>query len=295
MGPLLFILYVNNMPRLLNHSRIAIYADDTVIYTSGNTMDEITFKLQTDLNRLLSWLCANKLSINAKKCKSLVISTPQHRTRTEQLRLFVGNNELEQVKVYKYLGVWLDETLNFHHHINVTCSKINKRIGMIKVARKFLDLDTTLLLYKSLVLSVFDYADIIYMHTSLENLNSLQVLQNNFCRIMLRAPRLTPTVHLHNTLKLMILSRRRHFHYCIYVYKCLNGKLPQYLADRLKLQDVQYVHQTRAVTRNDLIIPATHLMITRCAFSYVGPLIWNCLLEQTREAPSVATFKSSYL
>ena len=111
---------------------------------------------------------------------------------------------------------------------------------------------------------------------------------------MMRAPHLASTIHLHNSLKLMILARRRHFHYSVYVYKCLNGKLPQYLADRLKLQDAHYVHQTRAVRRHDLIGPATHLMITRSAFSYVGPTVWNNLPEQTREAPSIATFKSSY-
>ena len=66
------------------------------------------------------------------------------------------------------------------------------------------------------------------------------------------------------------------------------------ISNRPSVQDIDYAHQTRAETRHDLIVPATHLMITRSAFSYVGPVKWKQLPEQTRDAPSVATFKASY-
>ena len=65
LGPLLFIIYMNNIKQVLNFSKVALYADDTVIWTNGRNLYEIQDKLQQDLLNVTDWLCDNKLSINA--------------------------------------------------------------------------------------------------------------------------------------------------------------------------------------------------------------------------------------
>ncbi len=81
MGLLLFILYVNDITRMVLDCKISLYADDTVIFYHGVDTEIIEYNLQSDLTRISNWLLANKLSIDVKKCKIMLASMPQHRER----------------------------------------------------------------------------------------------------------------------------------------------------------------------------------------------------------------------
>ncbi len=104
LGPLLFLLYMNDLPKMINQCSISLYADDTAIYVHGENNELLEHRLQADLNQVSQWLLANKLSINTNKCKVLRISTRQHRTRLQPLDIHINNCQLEQVTTYKYLG-----------------------------------------------------------------------------------------------------------------------------------------------------------------------------------------------
>ena len=119
------------------------------------------------------------------KTKSMVFRT-QYYTGSTEMHLNIDQAPLEQVHTFKYLGIWLDEKLNFNLHIEKLCNKTRRRLGAISRVRKYVTRDIALSLYKSLVVPHFDFGDIIYVHTSNDNLYKLQVLQNNACRIILR-------------------------------------------------------------------------------------------------------------
>ncbi len=181
LGPLLFILYMNDITCVCTLSNISLYADDTAIYACGLNIEVIQYKLQHDLDNIQNWLLHNKLTLNVSKCKVLKVSTPQHRTRGLPLNISIAGTMLEEVTSYKYLGFWLDPTMSFHSHIDHLISKANKRIGLIKQSRKFLGEKCSLILYKSLVLPVIDYGDLLYRKSSAYKLNALQILQKKFC------------------------------------------------------------------------------------------------------------------
>ena len=193
LGPLLFLLYMNDLPKVVKLCNIALYADDTAIYVHGENNELLEHRLQSDLNEISEWLLANKLSINAQKCKILRISTRQHRTRPQPLEININNVQLEQVTYYKYLGYWLDDTLCFSQHIQKLVDKINKRLYLIKQSSKFLPRQESLRLYKCLILPVFDYGDTLYMNASQNNLQTLQVLQNKFAKTILKVDCFTST------------------------------------------------------------------------------------------------------
>ena len=92
------------------------------------------------------------------------------------MSLFVNQEPLEQVSPYKYLGVYLDENLNFTEHIDFIVHKSRRKLGMLKRIRRFMEKDTTLMMYKTLVLPLFDYSDIGYMNTTAEQLDRIQKL-----------------------------------------------------------------------------------------------------------------------
>ena len=126
LGPLLFILYMNDIKQVLHLSRGALYADDTVIWTAGMNIDDIQLKLQQDLLNITQWLNANKLSINVNKCKSMLVSSPTHPIRHEALNLHINDIYLENVASYKFLGIYLDKTLSFTAHVDYLIKKVRK-------------------------------------------------------------------------------------------------------------------------------------------------------------------------
>ena len=108
LGPLLFICYVNDMPYHLTHSRAFLYADDAAIIVKNPSVDLITERLQCDLNKLKRWFDANKLCLNIKKTKSMLLSSNRSAKRDRECELKIDNANIESVNSFKYLGVHID-------------------------------------------------------------------------------------------------------------------------------------------------------------------------------------------
>ncbi len=255
----------------------------------------LQYKLQEDLNSIANWLLDNKLSINVKKCKLLKISTPQHRTRNIPINIFINNVELEQTESYKYLGYWLDETLTYGTHIDKIVKKVNQRIGLIKHASQCLNRKYAVMLYKSLVLPTIDYGDTLYSVASDENLQLLQVIQNKFARSILKVGPLTPSMELHNRLKLMKLLNRRNLHFALLVFKTMKGLVPGYLSDKLVLIPADRARVTRATTRGDIQVPHTILARTDDSFTVRAAKCWNEFTPEMKAANTVQEFKRLYI
>ncbi len=91
-----------------------------------------------------------------------MVGTVQRLKRTKATDLFIGENPLEKVQNYKYIGMWLDVNLDWHYHIDVMRSKISRRIGVLKRVRSYLTEDRIAKLHNAMVLQLFDYYDTIY-------------------------------------------------------------------------------------------------------------------------------------
>ncbi len=157
----------------------------TVIWTNGVNIFHLQDILQQDLIN-------NKLSIDVAKCKALLVHGVNHLIGGTGLQVRINNEYLECVSSYKYLGIYLDTTLSFNDHVEYMKRKVNKRLVILCMSRTYMKPEQCTTLYKSLVLPLLDYGDIAYMNTSAQNLESLQIMQNRACRIILRLPRLTP-------------------------------------------------------------------------------------------------------
>ncbi len=285
---------MNDITRMCHDTDISLYAGDMAIYTCGANIEIIQHKLQSDLNNIQNWLLSNKLCLNVKKCKVLKICTPQHRTRNDPLYISLNNEQLEEVNEYKYLGFWLDSTLSFNCHIDKIVKKANQRLGLIKQSFKFLGRHNTLVLYKSLVLPAIDYGDLLYHQASARSLQSLQVVQNKFARVLLKCDRYTPSIDMHNELRIMKLDRRRHFHLSVFVFKSVKGLVTESICNRIRVAYEDRGWVTRAQTRGDLYVPPVLLKLTESAFSYMAPKLWNSLPYEMRISDSLDDFKKLY-
>ena len=110
LGPLLFLVYVNDLGKVLENCKFQLYADDTVLYLSGNNALTILAKIQDDINRLYTWCARNKLTVNVKKTKNMLFGSRSKVRNLNLPNLVLGSDYEDYVKSYKYLDLTLDQT-----------------------------------------------------------------------------------------------------------------------------------------------------------------------------------------
>ena len=109
LGPLLFLVYMNDIPTCLQHTQASLFADDTAIYCAASSPDELQCKLNEDLDHLKVWLNNNRLSLNLLKTKFMLVSNSQRLKKFESLGLFIDDHVLGRESNYKYLGVIMND------------------------------------------------------------------------------------------------------------------------------------------------------------------------------------------
>ena len=134
LGPLLFLLYINDLPNCLQYSMPSMFADDTNITVTGNSSEMIEIKLNSDLSKIHTWLVSNKLTLNVSNTEYMIIGSRYHLSKiNEYPNINIGGQNIKRVESTKSLGVVIDEKLNWEEHIDNISKKASKGIGAIKL------------------------------------------------------------------------------------------------------------------------------------------------------------------
>ena len=132
LGPLLFLIYINDLPNCLDESVPSIFADDTNISVNATTVGQISVKLNTEIQKIHAWLTANKLTLNTTKTEFMIIGSKHNLTKVQSdPTITIGNNNIKRVYQTKSLGVIIDNKLNWEENILSICKKTSKGIGMV--------------------------------------------------------------------------------------------------------------------------------------------------------------------
>ena len=161
LGPLLFILYINEIPQAIKQSTISMHADDTSLCYQSSNMTQLIEAINIDLKELDTWLQGNKLSLNIAKTHSMLLSTKRRKhtlkSRNETFHLKIRGKELQDATNAKYLGVVIDCSLDWREQIQSISSKVSRAIGFLKYAHSFLPMETVIALYRGIVEPHFRY------------------------------------------------------------------------------------------------------------------------------------------
>ena len=199
LGPLLFLVYVNDVSNVLNDSGHYLYTYDTVIFKSGTNLQNTISLLQSDLDNFGSWCSSNKLTINTKKSNYVIYGTNQRVSRIRDCILSIQNDILVRTRSYKYLGVHIDSHMNFNTHIDNCCKIVSHKLYLLSKVRHCITEDACVKLYKTMIAPLIDYGDTIYTGTSDNKLYNLQKLQNRRLRICLNRQEHVSRMQLHQT------------------------------------------------------------------------------------------------
>ena len=181
---------------------------------------------------------------------------------------------IETVNTFKYLGLYLDNHLQFGPHIDQVVDKATAKLSLLYKTRWLFDQETALALYKSLVSPHFDYGSVVYEVSPQYQLQRLQVIQNAAARLILLEDQYCPVYELHEKLNLDTLATRRCKSMVKIIYSCLYDKEPLYLCDQL--EPVQHGNRvTRAATSGVLEVQRTNSKYGQYAFGFRAPVQWN--------------------
>ena len=221
LGPLFFLLYVNDLKIEHNGVKTLLYADDTVLYVSGTNLRDISIKLQSSLNNFILWSSKNKLTLNESKTKLMVFaSNRKYKTLPlMHLPIYANQERLRFVTSYKYLGVTLDHELNFNQHVKELKKSLSYKSYLLGILKHYVPTPIMLKIYKTYALPLFDYADVLYTAANVDILASLQRVQNRCLKYCLKLPYLTHTDYVHQSAAIPMLDKRREYHTRIYGFK----------------------------------------------------------------------------
>ena len=181
LGPLLFLLYVNDLNKSVKHSKTYHFTDDTNIMQSNKPLDVLLKNLNENLKNLSQWLKASKLSLNISKTK-LIIFHRNTASIDHSLKLKLDGKRLSPSQSVKYFGVLLDEHLQWNDQIVHVKIKLNRAIGILSKIRHNANPIILKVVYHSLFGSNLLYRAQLWGQTNLANQNSIQVLQNRAIR-----------------------------------------------------------------------------------------------------------------
>ncbi len=219
LGPLLFLIYINDLTAALSSMFPVLFADDTNLFVSHPDFSVLMAKAKSDLEKIFKWFQSNKLSLNFKKSNFIVFSSKNKKYCTSTSCLSIGDNTISQVSSTHFLGVLIDQTLSWKTHIQSVCNKISKSVGIIGKIKSLVHQKCLLTLYYSLIYPYLIYCNVIWGATYPTHLHKLYILQKKFCRIATNSNQTEPSAPLFNQLNILSIFNINIYQTCIFIYK----------------------------------------------------------------------------
>ena len=242
LGPLLFTIYINDLPSCNLFSKPRMYADDTTLTTSAEDPCVLEHKMNYDMNLIQSWLSANILTLNVKKTKYMLIGSQFKLSQiNSDFTVKVNNTPLERVIKHKSLGVQIDESLNWRPHIHTISKKISAGIAILRRVSHFIPFDTRVNMYNALVMPYFNYCGAVWGNINKGLADKLQKLQNRAARILTFSNYDVRSSVLLDELGWERLEYARLKQLAVTMYKIHNNLSPSYLR-RIFTNTSMYIH-----------------------------------------------------
>ena len=313
LGPLLFLIYINDLPNVSEKLFIYLFADDTNLYYESEDLQVLESVLNRELKQLSQWLKVNRLALNITK-SNFVIFHSHKRIVHHNVTLLLDKKSILEKGHIKYLGVFIDQHLNWKAHISNISKKISRNIGILYRLRRFVDLSMMKNLYYSIIYSHLVYGIEVWGSACQTALQPIVILQKKSVRMMtfndnfpdVPGP-LCPSNALFSELELLKLSDIYKLHVAKFIFLCLHFLTPSIFHGWFNLTSSIHSYSTTSrctiITENDSdlglirLIPVLHTRHPRLVnyggklLQVSGPILWNSIPVSIRESNSISISK----
>jgi Reverse transcriptase (RNA-dependent DNA polymerase) len=253
LGPLLFIIYMNEINKVVRFVDINLFADDTLVCIEGDNFEDAKQKLNQDLKSLTEWFSNNKLKLNASKSMLMLITSSKKKSvnllsNHQNLKIELDGQELKFSECVKYLGVKVDYLLNFSEHIKYTASKIAKKIGYTSRINRFLTKWTKTIIYNTIVAPHYEYCSTLFLDANKKDLDVLQKLQNRAMRSILRCDWYTHSKDMLERLNWLSVKQKIEYKVLLFIHQVIKDKSNGIFNGMYKMNNEIHQHATRSAT-----------------------------------------------
>ena len=274
LGPILFLVYVNDIVNVSDKLFSILFADDTNIFMSEKNLSSLINAMNVELTKLLDWFHLNKLSTNLDKTHYIIFHT-KNKALPSHGSIKINGQSINRVSSTKFLGIIIHENLNWCEHLISIRSKMSKGIGILYKSQKFLKSCTLLSLYHSFIYPYMTYCVEVWGSSAAVHINSIVKLQKKAARIISFS-----SFHAHSRplfLKLNMLTLPEIYQYfiLIFMYKYHFQQLPQSF-NQFLLKNSQ-VHSINTRISKLYHIPKFRLQVSTNSIKCKGPIFWNSL------------------
>ena len=282
LGPLLFLIYYNDLQKVIKNSKIIKFADDTVVYYAHESSLEIEKVLNDELKQILKYFNDNDLVLNTNKGKTevMLFGTQRRLSKHSDLDLYLGFSKINNTNTYKYLGTTLDKSLSLKNNFEKIYKKISSRLRLMSSFRANIDQKSAQLTYNVMISPLFTFNCIVHLNFTNTQIKKITSLDERAHRLIYGTENI-PISSLRNS------SLR---HACGLVRKCLDKNICSNFHNYFHLND----HQLN--TRNSrymLKIPKIKLETARSSFYFMGAVIYNKLPLNIRKIEDYNEFQKN--
>ena len=292
LGPLLFLLYINDLPQVSEYFMPILFADDTNLFATGYNLNDVVSEINKEIANIYAWVKANKLSLNIDKT-NFMLFTPKCVPRSIN-GIFIDGNKIMEVTETKFLGVIIDCKLNWSPHITYISKKVAKGVGIILKARKLFDQETLLTLYYTFVYPYLNYCIHVWGKAYNVHIHDLIILQNKAIRIVHGVSPRTNANKLYFDYNILSLKRLYSYNIGIFMYKFSKNMLPELFENFFCNVASVHEHSTRSACLNHIYVQFKGTTRGQKAFSYSGARIWNLILSHIETDCAIGTFKKLF-
>ena len=315
--PLLFLIYINDLPNISSKLNFFLFADDTNLYYESDDLMELEKTMNKELKQLSLWLNVNRLALNIGKT-NFIVFRGKKKPCNHNVTLLMNKKAIEQKPYVKYLGLLIDEHLNWREQISTTTKKISRSVGIICKLRSCLNSSLLLTLYYSLVYSHLTYGIHAWGSACKTELDKVLILQKKAVRAMTgnrwyqthgEPGPLASSNPLFKHLSILKVEDVYKLNVAKFIFSCLSHLTPPLFWNWFVINNNDRATRLKTtITQSDYFDVGNvtqHLTLHRQSCkkdSYgakkvqvLGPIIWNDLPGELRDAPSLQIFKKSII
>ena len=278
LGPLLFLIYINDLNKAIKHSKTRHFADDTNLLIRNKSLKQLQKHINYDLRQLCNWLKANKISLNCSKTELIIFRHPNKQINYK-LKIKINGKKLIPSKFVKYLGIYIDDHLNWSNQANSLSSRLSRAAGMLSKIRHYVSKATLRSIYFGIFSSLLTYGSQVWGQFSNVNIRRLQKIQNKAIRIINFATYREPVTPLYYKSNILKLTDHVKIQNIIYVLNSLKGDLPLALKDSFKTAAEVYTYTTRSASQYKIILPKVRTQNYGInSIKYRSAACWNAIV-----------------
>ena len=287
LGPILFLIFINDLPNISKLFYSILFADDATLSLIGKDKRSLILTANAELDKFYYWCLANRLSVNTLKTHFMLFGNQVVRELPPLLIKSSYSYELiKNVSETKFLGVYFDQKLTFKNHINYLTQRLSRTCALIYRVRDLMPTFVLKNMYHAHVGSLINYCNIIWANVYPTSLKPLELIIKRTIRNVSKSDFLAHTAPIFRNLKILDLERTRKLSLASYFYKSQDLNIPPLLP----------IHNYQTRQRDRLRPPQHRLTQYHNSFLYKAPSLWNVIVTDyppyIKNSPNIRLFKT---